>query len=231
MTLSSGDQPARAESSTNPKPARPIRERMTPKPDTVSYPSSGSGLWNIPNGLTMLRLVLVIPFAVLLFGYGTDSVARAIAALIFVIAAVTDFFDGALARKYNIVTNFGKIADPLADKALTGVALIGLSYLSELPWWVTTVILVREIGVTLLRFWVIRHGVIAASRGGKAKTVALLIAIFLYLLPLTGPMSTVRAWVMGIAVVLALVTGADYVARAIKLRNKSTREKRSVSST
>lgn len=201
----------------------PIRERLTPKPDTVSHPDSGSPLWNIPNALTMLRLVLVVPFAILLFGYGNDSVARSVAAVIFVIAAVTDFFDGALARKYGIVTTFGKIADPLADKALTGVALIGLSYLNELPWWVTIVILIREIGVTLIRFWVIRHGVIAASRGGKAKTVALLIAIFLYLLPLVGPMSTVRAWIMGIAVVLAMVTGVDYLARAINLRNKSTK--------
>lgn len=226
--MSTGDQSATpAPPDDGPAAKRPIKERLTPKPDPVSHPHSGSKLWNLPNGLTMLRLVLVVPFAILLFGYGTVPAARYTAALIFVIAAVTDFFDGALARKYNIVTNFGKIADPLADKALTGVALIGLSWLDELPWWVTIVILVREIGVTIIRFWVIRHGVIAASRGGKAKTVALLIAIFLYLMPLTGFMVTVRIWIMGIALILAVVTGVDYLVRAINLRNRSIRERAS----
>lgn len=197
----------------------PIRTRLAPKPDPVADPPSGSRLWNVPNALTMMRLVLVIPFGILLFGYGTSPGARAAAAIIFVIASLTDYADGALARKQGLVTTFGKIADPLADKALTGVALIGLSYLNELPWWVTIVILVREIGVTLLRFWVIRHGVIAASRGGKAKTAAEILAILLYLLPLTGALATARAWVMGLALVLAVVTGIDYLIRALKLRN------------
>ncbi len=197
---------------------RPLRERLAPKPDPVGYPTSASRLWNLPNGLTMMRLVLVIPFGILLFGYGTQPVARAVAAFIFVIASLTDYADGALARKQGLVTTFGKIADPLADKVLTGAALIGLSYLNELPWWVTIVILVREIGVTILRFWVIRHGVIAASRGGKAKTAALILAILMYLLPLTGFLSTARAWVMGVALILAVVTGVDYLIRALKLR-------------
>ena len=91
-----------------------------------------------------------------------------------------------IARRTGQVTEFGKLADPIADKALTGTALIGLSVLDLLPWWVTLVILVREVGVTVLRFWVIRHGVIAASRGGKAKTVVQALAIGLYILPLTG---------------------------------------------
>lgn len=198
--------------------AKPLRERLAPKPDPVGHPATASRLWNVPNALTMLRLVLVIPFGILLFSYGTEPVARGVAAFIFVIASLTDYADGALARKQGLVTTFGKIADPLADKALTGVALIGLSYLDELPWWVTIVILAREIGVTLLRFWVIRHGVIAASRGGKAKTAALILAILMYLLPLTGFLSTARAWVMGVAVILAVVTGVDYLVRALRLR-------------
>lgn len=215
---SSGPDPRPQES----KP--PMRQRLTPKSDPVGHPTSGSQLLNVPNALTMLRLVLVIPFGILLFGYGDQLGARAAAAMIFVIASLTDYFDGALARKHNLVTTFGKIADPLADKALTGVALIGLSYLGDLPWWVTIVILAREIGVTILRFWVIRHGVIAASRGGKAKTATQLLAILLYLLPFTGFLATFRIWVMGLALVLAIVTGIDYFIRALKVRQRARME-------
>ena len=139
-------------------------------------------------------------------------------AAVFVAASLTDLVDGELARRQGQVTTFGKVADPIADKALTGTALVGLSYLGELPWWVTIVILVREIGVTLLRFWVIRRGVIPASRGGKAKTVAQMVAIFMYLLPLTGWLVTAREVVMGVAVLLTIGTGIDYVARAMRLR-------------
>ena len=104
----------------------------------------------------------------------------------FGVASVTDLLDGRLARSRGLITDFGKIADPIADKALTGSALVTLSVLGELPWWVTAVILVREIAVTALRFWVIRRGVIAASRGGKLKTLLQVIAIALYVLP--GPL-------------------------------------------
>lgn len=225
--MSSSPTPATGDPQHDPRPTvdgatsaekPPMRTRLTPKPDPVADPPSGSRLWNLPNALTMMRLVLVIPFGILLFGYGDEPGARAVAAGIFVIASLTDYADGALARKQGLVTTFGKVADPLADKALTGVALVGLSYLNELPWWVTIVILIREIGVTLLRFWVIRFGVISASRGGKAKTAAEIVAILLYLLPLTGFLATARVWVMGLALVLAVVTGVDYLARALKLR-------------
>ena len=128
-----------------------------------------------------------------------------------------------IARRTGQVTEFGKLADPIADKALTGTALIGLSVLGLLPWWVTLVILVREVGVTVLRFWVIRHGVIAASRGGKAKTVVQALAIGLYILPLTGALATARWWVMAVAVVLTVLTGLDYVYRALTLRQTSAR--------
>jgi CDP-diacylglycerol--glycerol-3-phosphate 3-phosphatidyltransferase len=171
----------------------------------------------------VLRLLLVPVFAWLLLREGgDDSASRIWAAVVFAVASATDFVDGALARRQGQVTTFGKIADPIADKALTGTALVGLSYLGDLPWWVTVVILVREIGVTLLRFWVIRHGVIPASRGGKAKTAAQMLAILMYLLPLSGWLVTASEVVMGVAVVLTLATGVDYIARALRLRADAT---------
>jgi CDP-diacylglycerol--glycerol-3-phosphate 3-phosphatidyltransferase len=174
---------------------------------------------NGPNALTVLRMLLVPVFAWLLLRQGGDDASsRVWAAVVFVLASATDLADGELARRQGLVTTFGKVADPIADKALTGTALVGLSYLGELPWWVTLVILVREVGVTLLRFWVIRFGVIAASRGGKVKTAAQMIAILMYLLPLDGWWLTARAVVMGLALVLTVVTGLDYCARAWRLR-------------
>jgi CDP-diacylglycerol--glycerol-3-phosphate 3-phosphatidyltransferase len=191
-------------------------------PDHVGDPVSSPSVVNVPNGLTVLRLLLVPVFAWLLLREGgDDSASRVWAAAVFVVAGATDFVDGELARRQGQVTTFGKVADPIADKALTGTALVGLSYLGELPWWVTIVILAREIGVTLLRFWVIRHGVIPASRGGKAKTVAQMVAILLYLLPLTGWLVTARELVMGVAVLLTIGTGIDYVARARALRRRT----------
>ena len=188
-------------------------------PDHVGDPVGSPSALNVPNALTMLRLLLVPVFAwLLLRDGGDDSSSRVWAAVVFVAASATDFVDGELARRQGLVTTFGKVMDPIADKALTGAALVGLSWLGELPWWVTVVILAREIGVTLLRFWVIRHGVIPASRGGKAKTAAQMLAILLYLLPLTGWLVAVREVAMGVALLLTLATGIDYVARAQRLR-------------
>lgn len=181
--------------------------------------------WNLANQLTVLRLLLVPVLAWLLYeiGAASDELPWSVAAfLVFIGASATDSVDGEIARRRGLITNFGIVADPIADKALTGTALIGLSLLGDLPWWVTIAFLVREFGVTLLRFWVIRHGVIPASRGGKLKTVLQVIAIGLYLLPLTGPLATGRAWVMGAALVVTLVTGVDYVARAVRLRRTAT---------
>jgi CDP-diacylglycerol--glycerol-3-phosphate 3-phosphatidyltransferase len=176
-----------------------------------------AGLWNVANVLTMVRMVLVPVFVVFLFAGGT---AWRLAALgTFGVASLTDLLDGRLARSRGLVTDFGKIADPVADKALTGAALIGLSALGELPWWVTGVIMFRELGVTALRFWVIRWGVIAASRGGKAKTLLQVIAICLYLLPSAlSPPEVVRELFMAAAVVVTVVTGVDYVLQAMRLR-------------
>ena len=190
--------------------------------DPAGNPPSNSPVLNIPNALTMLRLLCVPIMVLLLFADGGGAgLARDSAAIVFVIASITDFIDGAVARKLGQVTNFGKLADPLADKALVGSALIGLSILGDLPWWVTIVILVREIGVSLLRIWVIEHGVIPASRGGKLKTVIQTVAIPMFLvvvpgLPWWGALSSL---VMGAAVALTLVTGIDYLVRALRLRS------------
>jgi len=176
-------------------------------------PTATPGLVNVANALTVARLVLVPVFVWFLLVGGTGG--RAIAFVAFAVASVTDLLDGELARRRSLVTDFGKIADPIADKALTGSALITLSYLGELPWWVTGIIVVREVAVTGLRFWVIRHGVIAASRGGKAKTMLQIIAISLYVLP--WHLDLVRQLFMPAAVIVTLVTGVDYTARAIRL--------------
>jgi CDP-diacylglycerol--glycerol-3-phosphate 3-phosphatidyltransferase len=179
---------------------------------------------NIANQLTILRLLLVPVFAVaLLWDDGDNSTWRVGAWVVFAVASWTDRIDGQIARSRGLITSFGKLADPIADKALTGTALIGLSILDLLPWWVTAIVIVREAGVTLLRFWVIRHGVIPASRGGKLKTLLQGVAIGLYVLPLSDWLGTARAVVMAVAVAVTVVTGVDYVARALTLRQTSDR--------
>lgn len=192
---------------------------MKPAPlDRAGDPAAVAFAWNLPNTLTLLRLLCVPVLAGYLF-MGQGIGARLTAAAVFVLASLTDILDGAIARRRGQVTTFGKIADPIADKALTGTALIGLSWLGELPWWVTVVILGRELWVTGLRFWVIEHGVIPASRGGKAKTVAQTVAITLYLLDVPWtPFAWLSIAAMGVAVVLTVVTGIDYAVRARRLR-------------
>jgi CDP-diacylglycerol---glycerol-3-phosphate 3-phosphatidyltransferase len=186
-----------------------------------------ASVWNVANALTILRLILVPVFALLLLhDGGRDPWWRVAAWTAFAVAAVTDVVDGHLARRRGLVTDFGAFADPVADKALVGAALIGLSVLGELSWWVTIVILAREFAVTLLRLWVIRHGVIPASRGGKLKTLLQGVAIGLYVLPLSGWAATGAALVMTAAVAVTLATGADYVARALVLRRTSERAAR-----
>lgn len=186
-------------------------------PDPVAERGPGSapaGVCNVANLLTLIRILLVPVFAWLLLSDGTGW--RIAAFMVFVLASVTDKIDGDLARKYDLVTDFGKVADPIADKALTGAALIILSATGELWWWVTVVILVREIGITVLRFVVLRHGVIPASKGGKLKTLLQVVAIGLFILP--GPPDPLCWAVMGAALVITVVTGVDYLARAWRLR-------------
>ncbi|MCX6467254.1 MAG: CDP-diacylglycerol--glycerol-3-phosphate 3-phosphatidyltransferase [Pseudonocardiales bacterium] len=192
----------------------------------TSRPVDPPPLLNIANVLTGIRLLLVPVFLYALFAEdGRDAAWRLAAFGVFAVASFTDSLDGDLARRRGLVTAFGTIADPIADKALTGSALVGLSMLDLLPWWVTVVILGRELGVTALRLVVLRHGVIPASRGGKLKTLVQTLAIGLYLLPLEGmsaALDGLRLGVLYLALALTVVTGLDYVLRALRLRATST---------
>ncbi|HEU4348613.1 MAG TPA: CDP-diacylglycerol--glycerol-3-phosphate 3-phosphatidyltransferase [Actinoplanes sp.] len=176
-------------------------------------------LLNPANLLTVVRFVLVPVFLALVVISGMTSAGwRITACVAFCVASATDYVDGWIARRFQLVTSFGKVADPIADKALTGSALVVLSAYGQLPWWVTVLILFRELGVTGLRFWVIRYGIIPASRGGKLKTALQIAAIAWYLWPVPEPWDGVGAWLMGAAVAVTLVTGADYVVQALRLR-------------
>ena len=176
-------------------------------------------LVNIANVLTVSRLVLVPVFLAALFAAGGhDTTWRWVATGVFALASITDRIDGDLARRRGLVTDFGKIADPIADKALTGAGLIGLSLLGDLFWWATLVIIGRELLVTALRFWVIRHGVIPASRGGKIKTLLQALAIGAYLIPFPAAVEPLRWAVLAAALLATVVTGLDYLVRALRLR-------------
>lgn len=177
--------------------------------------------WNVPNVLTAIRMVMVPVFAWVLLTQPDDPTQRWIATAIFVAAILTDALDGRIARTYNLVTNFGKLWDPIADKALTGMAFIGLSILGELPWWMTLLILLREWGITVLRWAIMKYGVMAANRGGKLKTVMQSVALIMFLpgLQFMPQAWGILAWVaMVIAFVLTIVTGLDYLREANKMR-------------
>jgi CDP-diacylglycerol--glycerol-3-phosphate 3-phosphatidyltransferase len=185
--------------------------------------------WNVPNALTVLRILLVPVFGWMLLHHdGADAWWRLGAWAVFVTAAVTDWVDGRIARSRGQVTNFGKVADPIADKALTGVAFIGLSTLDLIWWWVTAVILTREVAITALRFLVIRHGVMPAGRGGKLKTMLQTIALAaltfpLWVLPLSDVWLLAAHTILGAALVVTVVTGIDYVFKAVHLVATSER--------
>ncbi len=186
-------------------------------------------LLNIANVLTVLRILLVPVFLWALFVDSGQSVGwRWAAFAVFAIAAITDRIDGQLARKHGLVTDFGKMADPIADKALIGAALVGLSMLGVLPWWITVVIGVREVGITLLRFAVLRHGVIPAGRGGKLKTLVQGVAIGLYVMPLPAAVLPAAMVLMWAAVILTVVTGVDYVVSAMRPRVASAGDTRAM---
>ena len=182
--------------------------------------------WNLPNILTSVRILMVPFFAWALWAggpWGGDSlVARWVALALFAAAMYTDKLDGDIARARGLITDFGKIADPIADKLLTGTALVLFSLLGELWWWVTIVILVREWGITLMRFVVIRYGVMPAGRGGKLKTVLQTVGIGLLLLPMVPLVGGWWPWagwvVIGAATVLTVLTGLEYVKDAWVLR-------------
>jgi CDP-diacylglycerol---glycerol-3-phosphate 3-phosphatidyltransferase len=177
---------------------------------------------NAANVLTVVRIVLIPVFVALVIASEmTDPRLRVASGIAFSVASLTDFVDGWVARRYELVTSFGKVADPIADKALTGSALVLLSAYGVLPWWITLVILVREWGITLMRFTMLKYGVISASRGGKLKTVLQIAAIAWYLFPFPSPWSAVGPVLMYAALIVTVVTGIDYVLAAYRLRRDS----------
>lgn len=154
---------------------------------TIAKPSN----WNLPNALTTLRILMVPLFGWALLQDGGDSVGWRVAAfVIFTLAMITDKIDGDIARARNLVTDFGKIADPIADKAITGMAFIGLSIVGDIWWWVTILVLVREWSITFARVSVMKHVVIPAAQSGKIKTALQGVA----LAGLTLPMRQVDGW-------------------------------------
>jgi CDP-diacylglycerol---glycerol-3-phosphate 3-phosphatidyltransferase len=208
-----------------------VLSESAPAPDPAATPVAEPppSPWNIANALTVLRILLVPVYGwLLLTQQGEDPGMRTWAAVVFCLATATDRVDGEIARRRGLITNFGKIADPIADKALMGMAFVGLSILDELPWWITVVVLLREWGVTVLRFFVIRHGVMPAGRGGKVKTTLQFIGLLLFTLPLSS-YPHAQAWdavawtVLGLAVVVTVVTGLDIMVKALRLRQTSPR--------
>lgn len=199
-----------------PPRVNPMRGRVVAKGDTMA--SAG----NIANIVTVIRILLAPVFIVLLLeDAGKDGYLRYIAAILFVFAIVTDSVDGLLARQRNLVTDLGKLIDPIADKVLTGGALVGLSILGEIPWWITIVILVREVGITVFRFIALRDRVIAASWLGKVKTVAQAVAISFALFPfwqfLGSWINVVNAVLIAIALALTVVSGVEYLWQAYRV--------------
>lgn len=179
---------------------------------------------NVPNALTVLRIVMVPVFLFVLFHQPDDFGWRIWATAVFVLAILTDLADGHIARKYNLVTDFGKLWDPVADKALTGAAFIALGILGELHWLIIALILLREWGITWLRAAIAKHGIMAANKGGKLKTVTQSVALALYLLGrdnLHEWLSVVAFVIMMIALALTLVTGITYIFSAMRIRNEA----------
>ena len=216
------DQHESGEPGTPQRRTNPMRGRVVRNGDT---PASNG---NVANIITVVRILLAPLFVWLLIDdAGRLGPIRYIAAALFILAIATDGVDGLLARRQNLVTDSGKILDPIADKVLIGGALVSLSVLGELWWWVTIVILVRELGITAFRFAIIRTRVVPASRGGKLKTIFQSVAISLFLVPtwllFGGWMHWVNFVVMAIALVLTVVTGIQYLANAA-VRSRPVRD-------
>jgi len=191
---------------------------------------------NVPNVLTIIRLVMVPLFGWMLLAHPQDMTWRWWTTAVFIVALLTDLADGKIARKYNLITNFGKLWDPIADKCITGMAFVGLSIIGELWWWVTIVILIREWGITILRFLIVKYGVMAADKLGKMKTLTQTIALVGLLAPflMYVPAGGAQTWwqwllvglhwfsivVMGIAFILTVVSGVNYCIEAARLRRR-----------
>ena len=188
-------------------------------------PARQVSIWNVPNLLSALRIAAVPVFGWMLLAHPHEQDWRYWTTGVFILAILTDAADGRIARKYNLITDFGKLFDSIADKALTGMAFIGLSIVGELQWWVTIIILLREWGITIMRQFLLKYDfVMAANKGGKLKTVTQSLALIVYLTWLPQQ-PTLVAWVgwalMAIAFVLTVVTGIDYVRQAVKVRNQA----------
>ena len=171
---------------------------------------------NLPNSLTIFR-ILALPFcAYALFkNGGDDDKWRIIAFILFFIVGLSDILDGRLARSRNQITEFGKLLDPIADKAMLATATVGASTLGMLSWWVTGIFLIREVAVTILRFAVIKKGVIPASKGGKLKTFFQSFGVGFYILPLPSFLNIPRDLFMAVAIYLTISTGVDYFRKVL----------------
>ena len=199
---------------------------MTDQAGRSAAPSN----WNAPNIITAARIVATPFFLWLLLASSGSAAMRWGATAFFVVAIATDALDGYLARSKGLITDLGKLLDPIADKALIGAALVGLAMLGELPWWVVAVVLVREVGITVHRLLVASDVVVAAAWMGKLKTVAQSVAIVLALTPLAqlaGTPGLVWTWLntvtMSIAVALTLASGIDYIVAFVRGRGPAAR--------
>lgn len=207
----------------NATPTESDRGNAAARADSAGSPEPQAPLLNIANVLTVLRLFLVPVFVVLMLRDGDAS--RVAATVVFVVAALTDRLDGQLARSRNLVTDFGKIADPIADKALTLSAFVLLSISGDLWWWVTVVVVMRELGITVMRFLMLCRQVMAASRGGKLKTLLQMSGLIGLLVPwgaflpeaVAGVVLTLAYIIVVAAAVVTLVTGVDYVVEAWRI--------------
>ena len=202
--------------------------KVVKTPGTSLIATNVSVMKHVPNTITIVRIFFAPVFIWMLLTAGDDltSPLRWGGAGLFVFGMATDGIDGYLARKYNVVSDFGKLLDPIADKVLTGGALITLSILDELPWWVTAVILLREVGITVFRFAVLSDRVIPASRGGKLKTITQFVAITFALLPMQAVIgdsaNIINIVLMSAATIITVWTGIDYLVDAWRQNKKHT---------
>ena len=181
-------------------------------------------LWNIANILTMVRCAMVPLLVVLAILYPDSVPGRLLVAGVFVLAMFTDFLDGHLARSRNLITDFGKIVDPIADKAMTGAALVMLSVWEYVPWWMTILILVREFGITVMRFTILKYGALPANLAGKAKTMVQTIAITFCLIPFElwwSPARWIGLALVALAVVLTVWSGLLNLKDGLRLRREA----------
>jgi CDP-diacylglycerol--glycerol-3-phosphate 3-phosphatidyltransferase len=189
-----------------------------------SIEKNAKSIFNLPNVITMARILCVPFFVWTLFAFESNSIARWYSLALFIVIMVSDGIDGAIARRRGLITNLGKLLDPIADKALLGGALVALSVLGEFTWWATIVILIRELGITVYRLIVVKHQVVAASNGGKLKTILQSVLIGSLVSPLNSLLSpwyvTVEAWLTLAVLISTVYTGVQYLILAARARNQ-----------